>query len=942
MDAYEFYTHLIRLTAIIVSAQQSDATIAKHPAFGRLLRDYVPDKLHEEFSKLFVDMLHEYYAAGKLKKISSNSVKIISCCENIKNQFSKKQRIMLLLQLLQIFESKTFYSKETDDYMELAADSMEIDSSLFYLMRLITRNRFTEAGSEYAIEVSKGMWCCKLRHEELMVVKCVRGKHYLNDRLMNNDSVFELQRGMKIVSEHGKQWHYYEIRKLFVTQHSETSCLQVSEISVTIGNRIILHPLSFNLNKGSLCAIAGRSGSGKSTLLQVLAGNIKVDSGHIVYNNYDQAHGTAGFVEQQEHFIPEFTVYQLMHDRSRILQATQKDFEIDKSDIDRILKTTGLFEQRNQRAGDANKSQLSGGQRKRLAIALELLRNQSLMLIDEPTSGLSSGDAREIMSLLRQIADNGKTIIVSLHQPEFDVLHLSDHLLILDSGGYQVYFGKTIDAAGYFRNTAQITDARAVACSHCYRYQPGDLFDIIEGNSFDEKGEIITKRNINPEQWYNSYRQSQYHTNQTVETEDWKSNITESKTKHNATKTFWHFVKRDTHRQLLKPAGLLILFSLTLLMALLIGYICRGNLTPYSFGNNPLAIAAIFMMIIAALFSGSMMAGHEICNDQLFRKSERRIVTHNFTWTVSKVFRTGILSLLISAIFTSVVFGMIEFKTGLFHYIILFALVFLHGALLALMLSTLFRKLSMVYLVIPILLIPQLLLSGLIIDFDNFPRALQHPKHTPFVADMAASRWAFEAIMVDAFMNNPYERHFYQTHYQKYLSSYYVDYFLVKSDELLKSDHHHALRIIEAEKDKHPIFELQSKNTELEIELIKSYFVAKRNTTLQLEEQIYNQLQQVYDISALRQNHHNSSIESLVLGRNIREPMVVHENAIERKFAPVFHLPVNSWGRSHLFAPAKKLGHAYIDCFWFNTLAIALLNLILIIIIIAAAGVLRS
>ena len=119
------------------------------------------------------------------------------------------------------------------------------------------------------------------------------------------------------------------------------------------------------------------------------------------------------------------------------------------------LKSIGLYETKDLKVGSPLKRLFSGGQRKRLNIALELIREPSIMFVDEPTSGLSSRDSENIMDLLKELSLKGKLIFVVIHQPSSDIFKMFDKLIILDRGGYPIYNGNPVDAVIYFKRLVQ-------------------------------------------------------------------------------------------------------------------------------------------------------------------------------------------------------------------------------------------------------------------------------------------------------------------------------------------------------------------------------------------------------------------------------------------------------------------------------------------------------
>ena len=198
-----------------------------------------------------------------------------------------------------------------------------------------------------------------------------------------------------------------------------------------------IHNFSFDMHDGELIAIMGGSGSGKTTLVSILNGSILPQKGEITINGYPITHPEAraliGFVPQDDLLIEELTVYQNLYYTARLCFEGMPEEEIDQR-VNTTLKELGLYQSRDLKVGSPIKKIISGGQRKRLNIALELLREPAVLLLDEPTSGLSSADTENVISLLKEQTSRGKLIVTNIHQPSSDVYKLFDRLWLLDKG----------------------------------------------------------------------------------------------------------------------------------------------------------------------------------------------------------------------------------------------------------------------------------------------------------------------------------------------------------------------------------------------------------------------------------------------------------------------------------------------------------------------------
>ncbi|WEH12640.1 FHA domain-containing protein [Streptomyces sp. VNUA24] len=227
--------------------------------------------------------------------------------------------------------------------------------------------------------------------------------------------------------------------------------LDVQELTVAVdrGRRTLLDEVSFPVGEKCLLAVVGPSGAGKSTLLNALTGQRPADSGTVLYDgrdlyrDYAELRQRIGLVPQDDILHAQLTVRRALSYAAelRFPQDTAKAER--QARVDEVIRELGL----EQRAGQPIHS-LSGGQRKRVSVALELLTKPSLLFLDEPTSGLDPGMDRSVMHMLRGLADDGRTVIVVTHS----VLSLDvcDRLLVLAPGGKVAYYGPPEDTLAFF------------------------------------------------------------------------------------------------------------------------------------------------------------------------------------------------------------------------------------------------------------------------------------------------------------------------------------------------------------------------------------------------------------------------------------------------------------------------------------------------------------
>jgi ABC transport system ATP-binding/permease protein len=218
---------------------------------------------------------------------------------------------------------------------------------------------------------------------------------------------------------------------------------------VTNKGKVLLADVSFALPERCFMAVVGPSGAGKSTLLGALTGFRPAGSGEVryddrdLYKNYAELRHRIGFVPQDDILHTPLTVRRALNYAARLRFPHDVSAKERKQRIDEVLNELGLAAHANQRIDS-----LSGGQRKRTSVALELLTKPSLLFLDEPTSGLDPGYEKSVMQTLRTLADDGRSVVVVTHNTA--QLNLCDRLLILAPGGRLAYFGPPQQALSYF------------------------------------------------------------------------------------------------------------------------------------------------------------------------------------------------------------------------------------------------------------------------------------------------------------------------------------------------------------------------------------------------------------------------------------------------------------------------------------------------------------
>ncbi len=231
--------------------------------------------------------------------------------------------------------------------------------------------------------------------------------------------------------------------------------------------RVLTNNVSVSAEPETLIGVMGPSGAGKTVLLNLMSGFLRPHKGRVMAGNFDvhKSFGLIkdiiGYVPQEDTLIPELTVFQSLHYCLRLGYPDMKA-PVRQRLIENVLKRMGFTGSRlnkllNTKIGSAEQRGLSGGERRRVNIAHELVRNPLILFLDEPTSGLSSVDSEHVVSLLRDICKERKvTMLMTIHQPSGPIFNLLDKLLLVNVGGNIVYFGPVSKVVTYFSEHSEV------------------------------------------------------------------------------------------------------------------------------------------------------------------------------------------------------------------------------------------------------------------------------------------------------------------------------------------------------------------------------------------------------------------------------------------------------------------------------------------------------
>jgi ABC-type multidrug transport system ATPase subunit/pSer/pThr/pTyr-binding forkhead associated (FHA) protein len=549
--------------------------------------------------------------------------------------------------------------------------------------------------------------------------------------------------------------------------------------------KTLLDHVSFKALPGDFIALMGPSGAGKTTLLMALNGYLPPTGGQVringedLYSIYDNLRGSIGYVPQDDIVHPELTVWEAVRYSAKFrLPPDYSEEEIDRR-VSITLAQLGLEGVAHLQIGKPEKKVLSGGQRKRVNIAMELVTDPVIMFLDEPTSGLAADDTASLVELLAQLAkETGKTIIATIHQPAKDEFEKFNLALILGTGGIPMFFGPTKPDAYRFFGSFHTRQGRPNAVDN-----PRDMFDalnqrerpIFEAMRAQNPGAPRTAaRQAGAREWNAEFFSEQNPTFQAMYsgrravgagTETQGVTHVRPKTKGQFGLLFSRYLRVKTR----DVAGTAIMLAqapiIGFLLALVFGgqkdaipYWCLGALQELINksgedigGTNQLKsmistsdhTGPIFFLVVAAVWFGTSNAAREIVSERAIYLRERMVNLKLFNYVFSKFVLLSLVCCIQCTILLTIVFFALGLHGGMHAFslsLVTMIVTAMNSVGLGLVLSTVVTSSEAAMALTPIALIPQVVLGGLMVPMTTNP----YLKWPMFVIP---ARWGFQGVV---------------------------------------------------------------------------------------------------------------------------------------------------------------------------------------------------
>jgi len=987
----EILKALMQLFALIIKQDGGMLSSERKYVINFLEKQLNHDSVNEYldlFDKDVGELMDNMQDVDNKKPSVKDSVKIFSICKQVNRTLTQSQKVVVLTRLYELVNADKRFTPQRMNIINTVAEVFRILPEDYKSIEVfIKHNTANDPGNGSLLVLKPGEECpeCEKDHEgggtlqDFILVLWISSvdlyfiKHYSESKLLLNGlplatgKIYTVAKGSSLRYPRGQPIYYSDISSHFLLKGSAGRLSLVAEkLEYTYaGGHSGINNAYIAEREGNLIGILGNSGAGKTTLLNLLSGICKPGKGSVRINGIDlrdkpaDLDGIIGYVPQDDLLMEELTVFENLYYAACLCFRDHNKTELTAM-VDRMLGVLGLHEKRNLKVGSPLKKVISGGQRKRLNIALELIREPSVLFVDEPTSGLSSRDSENVMDLLREMTFKGKLVISVIHQPSSEVFKMFDRTIILDHGGNMVYYGNPVEALIHFKTLDAQIDSNIGECPSCGNINPENIFNILETEIVDEFGRYTGIRKRSSLDW--AERFSKLHPPRVIN--EVKSKPSSNLNRPNRFRQFLIFIGRDLKSKISNRQYIMLTLLEAPLLGFILSYIIRYIADPassvYIFRENENIPVYIFMCLIVALFLGLISSAEEIFKDKKIRNREQFLNLSKGSYLLSKIVILISISALQAFLFIIVANSILGIKGLTFQYWLAFLSTAAFANILGLNISASFNSAITIYIVVPMLMIPMMVLSGAMFPFDKLNRKVSSLDKVPWIAEMMPTKWTYEALMVTQFKDNEYDKLVYDINKTISMAEYNTIYRLPALEDALNTT---VLDYRREELSEQYNSELALLRNEIS-RLSANEYLYEFNGIDKLNHSDFNnlaagQLSGYIDsanyifrkisnsagirkdkfiganrekLSILYDEYHNDRLEEIVRKIYEKNKILEYRNRLIQNYDPVYRDPSASEFpafRSHFFAPTKVLLGTRLDTFTFNILFVWMMSIVL-------------
>ncbi|MBI5008491.1 MAG: ATP-binding cassette domain-containing protein [Bacteroidia bacterium] len=921
-------------------------------------------------------------------------------CEIINEELDLKQKLYVMVQLLDFVLYGAEITSNEMEFIDTVSISLNIPSKEYRNLKNFVLKSSSDVPEKDKVMIIDNNNKCELEGAKHLFIKNLKStisllylasinKYILRytgnvDLFLNGQNIFP---GQSYTFDHGSTIRGSGINAIYFNDVANVFSNEKLKNRLSLEARNVnlrfkksengIQNFNFYEETGNLVGVLGGSGVGKTTILNILSWITEPQSGEVLINGFnlyssaDRNHlkGVVGFVPQDDLLIEELSVYQNLYYSARMCLDNLTENEL-KDAVNRTLTDLDLNEIRDLKVGNSLNKVISGGQRKRLNIALELIREPTILFVDEPTSGLSSVDSEIVLNLLKEQTYRGKLVIINIHQPGSDLYKMFDKVMLIDKGGYQIFYGNPSEAIVYFKTKSSHANACEDQCVTCGNVNSDQLLHIIEAKVVDENGKHTNIRKVAPYEWAGWFNEKI----RKVKPRGQKGHQAIPENIYSVPglmkQSRIYFIRDLLAKIANRQYVMICLFGAPFLAFLLSFFTKTSSGGNYLFSENDNLPAYLFMSVITSLFLGLIISAEEIIRDRKILKRESFLNLSWFSYLNSKIMMMFLISAIQTLSFILIGNYILEIKGMTISYWLIFFTTSCFANLMGLNISAAFNSAVTIYILIPFFIIPQLLFSGVLVKFDKLNQSSSTTEeYVPLIGNTMAARWSFEALAVEQFSNNRFERNFFKTNIEKSQNDWYANFLIPTlkkklwecrnySDsagyrDRLEGNFHKLIYHIDNLAGLSGFTGLQegwkeslstgkfnpdvAKATENYLDSLAGRFKYFRKENVRQLDSITKSIVSETgkeEFIALSNNYKNKSLEDLLLDRNhIGSKTFETDTRIVQKFEPVYMKPTSNFGQAHFYSPYKLIGSIKIDTYWFNIIVLWIATFILYIIL---------
>jgi ABC transport system ATP-binding/permease protein len=1007
----EILRALMQLFAII--AKQDEGV---EPTQLEYVKNFLQQQLNDEEVKEYFSLFEQYAGLSdsveetdgeeekSTRKLTSvkDSVRILGLCKKINKTLTQRQKIVVLARLFEIINADRKFTDQRMQIVNTVADVFKVTKDEFSSIETFVikndpdelddiniliindkplKHRF--AKKIHTKQLDANIFILRIKSADLYFLKYTGAEDlFLNGLPVRNDRIYLFASGGTVKLPKAAPVYYSDVASHFL---ADTITSQISytvrdlEFRFPNGN-IGIRDINFSESHGRLIGIMGASGAGKTTLLNVLCGIENPSKGEVVINGFnlhkekDKLEGVIGLVPQDDLLIEELTVFQNLYFNARLCFKEKSEAEITEL-VDKTLQNLGLFDRKDLKVGNPMKKTISGGQRKRLNIALELIREPSILFIDEPTSGLSSRDSENVMDLLRELTLKGKLIFVVIHQPSSEIYKMFDKMIILDTGGYLIYYGNPVEGVMYFKRLDAQINSEVGECPTCGNVNPELIFNIIEAKVVDEFGNYTDARKVTPQQWDEHYRHLMHYKELHA--------VEGSPPKNLHIPSWFSQVRIYFVRDFLSKISNTQYIALSLLEAPVLGFILAyiiryfedPNSNIYIFRVNENIPIYIFMALIVALFLGLTVSAEEIFRDRKILKREGFLNLSRSSYLISKISILFLISAIQAFLFIIIANSILGIKGMYFIYWLALFSTAACANIMGLNISATFNSAVTIYILIPLVMIPMMILSGAMFSFDKLNRSISRIDKVPIIAEIMVTKWTYEALMVHQFKDNQFMSYgkshikLYDLEKTESQADFKKVYWLPELNERFERinrelDNIEAVSVTandldvianeirkESRKNKDitPFKDIDKLNpvgfNKVIAKEVYDYFKVLDKYYGDKFQQVSNKKESYINFwmdnnpegyTLLRDNYHNEGVSDIVRKVYEKNKILEFRQELVQHYDPIYQDPIPASPisfRTHFYSPVKPFLGRTFDTYWFNITVVWILTILLYVVL---------